>query len=179
MRQLDAHVAQAADTDDADRLARTRPPVAQRRPGGNAGAQQRRDCGQLVFAARRAPDVHVDVTREYLVVRMRGWEALWAQRMRVRVPLAHVVGVAVDEVDDLPWRGLPLLGTVIPGVMRVGTVVIGGQRELWNARRHARVLRVELGPDARYRRLLLQVAEPQATAARLRPVVGAWVPALL
>jgi hypothetical protein len=45
-------VAKAADTDDADLLARPDVPVAQRRPSGDAGAEQRRDGGELFGAWR-------------------------------------------------------------------------------------------------------------------------------
>ena len=40
--EFDAHMAKAAETDDADLLARPHFPVPQRRIGGDAGAQQRR-----------------------------------------------------------------------------------------------------------------------------------------
>ena len=39
---LDGHVAEAAEADDGDLLAGAGAPVAQRRVGGDAGAQQRR-----------------------------------------------------------------------------------------------------------------------------------------
>src|SRR5690606_22895083 len=48
-RELDAHVAEPADAYDADLHPRPDLPVAKRRPGGNAGAQQRGDGGQLVL----------------------------------------------------------------------------------------------------------------------------------
>jgi hypothetical protein len=52
MRDLQAHVAQPADADHADLLARPGLPVAQRRIGGDAGAQQRRDRGELFLRVR-------------------------------------------------------------------------------------------------------------------------------
>lgn len=134
---------------------------------------------QLALTGRRAPDLDVRVSGEHLVVHMKGWDAIWAHRARVRIPLDHVVGVRVEPVDDVPWRGIPVMGTVIPGVLRVGTLLVNGERELWNARRSGQVLRIELAPGSRYHRLWLQVAEPSAAAARLRPHVGTWVPALL
>src|SRR5690606_38721088 len=45
---LHRHVAQPAETDHADLLARPDLPLAQRRIGGDAGAEQRRDGGQVV-----------------------------------------------------------------------------------------------------------------------------------
>ena len=49
MGQLDAHVAQAADPDDADLLTRAHFPVAKRRVSGDSGAQQRRHRRQLIL----------------------------------------------------------------------------------------------------------------------------------
>ena len=66
MRDLDAHVAQATDADDADLLPRPRTPVAQRRIGGDACAQQRRHRGQLrclVVDAQDEVAVHDDALR--------------------------------------------------------------------------------------------------------------------
>ena len=45
--ELHAHVAEAAEADDADLLALADFPVAQRRIGGDAGAQQRRSSGEV------------------------------------------------------------------------------------------------------------------------------------
>jgi len=54
-RQLHAHIAETAEPDDADGLARLDLPVTQRRPGGDAGAQQRREPRPArSFAARAA-----------------------------------------------------------------------------------------------------------------------------
>ena len=47
--ELDAHMAEPADADDADLLARADLPVAQRRPGGDAGAEQGRDGGEILL----------------------------------------------------------------------------------------------------------------------------------
>jgi hypothetical protein len=48
--ELEAHMAEPADADDADLLARPHLPVPERRPGGDPGAEQRRDGGELVLA---------------------------------------------------------------------------------------------------------------------------------
>ena len=57
--ELDAHMAEAADADHADLLARPRIPVPERRIGGDAGAQQRRDCGQVLLVVADARDEDV------------------------------------------------------------------------------------------------------------------------
>ena len=47
--ELDAHMAEPANADDADLLARAGLPVAQRRIKRDAGAEQRRDRGELIL----------------------------------------------------------------------------------------------------------------------------------
>ena len=55
--QLDAHMPQSADANDADFLTRPDVPVAQRRVSRDARAQQRRDGGQLLFGMADAQHV--------------------------------------------------------------------------------------------------------------------------
>ncbi len=47
VRELDAHVAESAEADDADFLALADSPVMHRRVGGDAGAEQRRGPGEI------------------------------------------------------------------------------------------------------------------------------------
>ncbi len=49
VRELERHVAEAAEADDADLLAGADLPVLQRAVGGDAGAEQGRDRGELGF----------------------------------------------------------------------------------------------------------------------------------
>ena len=63
--ELHAHMAEPADAHNADLLAGARAPVAQRRPGGDAGAEQRRGRGQVFFGV-------ADVEHEMLVHRDGG-----------------------------------------------------------------------------------------------------------
>ena len=61
-----AHMAKAADADDADFFAGACVPVAQRRPCGDACAEQRRDGGQIFFGVADAQNkmfVHHDGSR--------------------------------------------------------------------------------------------------------------------
>ena len=53
MRKLYAHVAQPAETDDADLLPLADAPVAHRRVGGDPGAEQRRRPGEIEIRGTR------------------------------------------------------------------------------------------------------------------------------
>ncbi len=83
VRELDAHVTEPTDADDADFLAGPDLPVAQRRIGRDAGTEQRRDRGELF-------DRMTDLQHELLV----DDDALRvaAERMTRRVFRTAVVG---------------------------------------------------------------------------------------
>ncbi len=83
MRDLHAHVAEAADADDADLLARADVPVPQRRVGGDAGAQQRRHCRELLH---RMADLQHELLIDHDPLRIA------AQGMPGRVRRGAVVG---------------------------------------------------------------------------------------
>ena len=54
-------------------------------------------------------------------------------------------------------------GTALPGVIRSGSYGSGPQRELWNVRRAARVLVIDLNPAEPYARIVLEVPTPTAS----------------
>ena len=58
--ELDAHVAQPAEADDADLLALADAPVAQRRIGRDAGAEQRRGSGEVEIGGNAQNESLVD-----------------------------------------------------------------------------------------------------------------------
>jgi hypothetical protein len=55
----------------------------------------------------------IEITRTELVIRMRGWNALFAMRGSLRVPLSHILAVRArpreayfDDVIVESWRGV-------------------------------------------------------------------------
>src|SRR6185437_688141 len=66
MREVEAHVTQAAQADNANLLAGPSLPEPQRRVGGDAGAEQRSNSGQFVAKLRR-DGVHVALMAEDVV----------------------------------------------------------------------------------------------------------------
>ena len=123
---------------------------------------------QLLQTMAERPRVSVHLRGRHMVVRMGGWTVLWSQRLWVRIPIEDVQAAAVDTGDDLSTGAMPVWGTVIPGVMRVGTVRLGGRREFWAARPDALLLRVELSGRTGLTRLMVQVPDPQRVADALR-----------
>jgi hypothetical protein len=123
----------------------------------------------LLATLRRPPRVDVELEGDALVVRFGGWDVLWTLRRAVSVPRAQVERVAAADVADVPaperWFRV---GTAVPGVARAGSFGRGDRRDLWDVRTGSRVLVVELRPGAAYRRIVLQVPDPEGPAARLR-----------
>ena len=83
MGELDPHMAQATDADDAHLLARTGIPVAQRRIGGDAGTEQRRDRSKLID---RVTDLQHEMVIDDDLLRIA------AQRMARRVVGLAIIG---------------------------------------------------------------------------------------
>jgi hypothetical protein len=109
------------------------------------------------------------VQGDELVVSLSGAEQLAAMRGDVRVPLSAVQAVSVD-ID--PWcalRGIRAPGTGFPGVVAYGVRRLTGDRPDFAAV-HGRgpAVRVELGPEAPFGRLLVTVDDPEGTVAALR-----------
>jgi hypothetical protein len=111
----------------------------------------------------------VTIEAAELVVRFGGWDALWAFRRVLRIPLDHVADAQVVERRGLR-AGLRLGGTAWPDRIRAGR--FWSPRldwSFWSTRRADEVLLVTLHDD-HYRRVVLEVDDPHAVAASLSGV---------
>ena len=64
----------------------------------------------------------VELTRDTLIVHVRGMDRLWSLKSRLEIPLPHVLGAEVDPDVAQGWRkGLRAPGTHLPGVITAGT----------------------------------------------------------
>jgi hypothetical protein len=104
-----------------------------------------------------------------LRVTISGWDAVWALKRSLTIPLAHVVGSSVEPVSDKPsWR---VFGTGIPGGLMAGWFRAKGQNEFWLVHRRTAALEIRLR-DEKYARLMLQVEHPEATAEMINALAG-------
>jgi len=131
----------------------------------------------LVVQMRRTPQVDMRVNDDQLLVRFGGWDTLWTLRREVRVPLSQIRKVTVRQIGALRlrwwWR---LRGTDLPGVIRAGSFMARGGRELWDVRQGAVVLDIELAESAPFRRIVLEVPDPALAAEQ--PLPGPAKPTL-
>lgn len=123
----------------------------------------------LVVQMRRTPRVEMQVNDDQLLVRFGGWDTLWTLRREVRVPLPQIEQVTVRQIGAVRprwwWR---LRGTDVPGVIRAGSFVARGGRELWDVRQGAVAVDIELAESAPFRRIVLEVPDPALAAEQLR-----------
>ena len=112
--------------------------------------------------------VDVTVDGDHAVFKVEGLDQLWALSSRLQIPLAHITGVEVnaDQVGRW-WHGVKLLGTDLPGLFAAGTFYYHGEMVFWDVRDPANTIIVSLDHE-RYRKLILEVANPQEIAATLR-----------
>ena len=122
---------------------------------------------------RHPAATHLDIDGDRLVVRLGGWDVLWAMKRKVSVSLVQIAHVTTADTDSVPRRGMRLPGTSLPGWIRAGTYGTGPARELWNVRRAPRILVVDLGSPEPFARIVVEVDDPDGAAERVREAVAA------
>ena len=116
----------------------------------------------------------LDISASALRVSLSGWDKVFAAKGQVEVPLSHVRGAAVRPREEARKESgvLRTPGTSLPGKVREGTFrSASGDRQFWAVRRADRVLVIDL-QDEPYSRIVLEVADPEAVAARIQAARG-------
>jgi hypothetical protein len=97
-----------------------------------------------------------------LIVEPRGLNKVWSFRRRLEIPLGHVRAATADpQIGRERSLALRMGGTYVPGVIKAGTFVQGGERSFWNMRNPDKVVVIELR-DEPYAWLAIEVADPRA-----------------
>ena len=135
------------------------------------------------FATRRAcevagPDiiaavmVDVTVSGARAIFNVQGSHKLWAMKSQIEIPLSHIAGVEInhDQVGRW-WHGFKLLGTDAPGLFAAGTFYYHGDLVFWDVYDTTKTIIVSLEHE-RYKKLIVEVADPPATERRLRSAIG-------
>jgi hypothetical protein len=109
----------------------------------------------------------VEIAQDALIVHLQGMDRLFALRSRLEVPLSQVAGAEVDpEEARRRWHGIMERGIWLPGPITAGTFFQEGELVLWDVHDPEKTLVIQL-KDERYRRLVIEVEDPQATVARV------------
>jgi hypothetical protein len=120
----------------------------------------------------------VDVTIEgdRAVFNVEGLDKLWSLRSRLEIPLTHIIDAEVNaEQVGRWWHGIKVAGTELPGLFAGGTFYYHGELVFWDVRDPAKTIIVSLDHE-RYRKLIVEVADAETTAATLRATARALRP---
>jgi hypothetical protein len=112
--------------------------------------------------------VSVTVAGDRAVFEVEGWDKLWALRSRLEIPLTHITDATCDP-DQVGrwWHGWKVMGTDMPGLFAMGTFYYHHELVFWDVRDPARTVIVSLDHE-RYKKLIIEVADPDAVVASLR-----------
>jgi hypothetical protein len=114
----------------------------------------------------------VELTRDTLIVHVRGMDRLWSLKSRLEIPLSHVLGAEADTQVAREWqKGLRAPGTHVPGVITAGTFFQDGDRVFWDVRDPEKTIVIRL-EDERYARLVIEVEDPPTTVAAIERAIG-------
>ncbi|PYQ94569.1 MAG: hypothetical protein DMF95_24350 [Acidobacteria bacterium] len=116
--------------------------------------------------------VDISIDADSVVFSVEGLDKLWALRSRLEIPLAHITDVEAnaDQVGRW-WHGLKLVGTDVPGLFAAGTFYYHGELVFWDVHDPAKTIIVSLVHE-RYKKLIMEVADPLVVVDRLRGVIG-------
>jgi len=115
--------------------------------------------------------VNLTVLSDRAVFEVEGLHQLWALRSRFEIPLTHITDAEFDP-DQVArwWHGWKIAGTDMPGLFAAGTFYYHGELVFWDVNDTTRTIIVSLNHE-RYRKLIVEVAEPEAVVASLRAVL--------
>jgi hypothetical protein len=118
----------------------------------------------------------VDIEGDRLVARIQGLDKVLALTSELSNPLAHVKGAAVSPPDvRRRWRN-PLRahvpGTDMPYLVMAGSFLfLDGEHAFWDVHDPDRTVVIELDHE-RFANLVLEVDDPQGTAAAINAAVA-------
>jgi len=116
--------------------------------------------------------VTITADGDQAIFEVQGFDKLWTFRSSLQLPLAHIVAVEAnaDQVGRW-WHGFKLLGTDVPGLLGAGTFYYHGELVFWDVRDPAHAIILSLDHE-RYKKLIVEVADPADAVARLRSAMA-------
>jgi hypothetical protein len=116
--------------------------------------------------------VDVTVSGDRAIFNVEGSHKLWAFKNRIEIPLSHITGVEVNhEQVGRWWHGLKLVGSEMPGLFAAGTFYYHGDLVFWDVFDTTKTIIVSLDHE-RYKKLIIEVADPESAARALRQAIG-------
>jgi hypothetical protein len=120
--------------------------------------------------------VRIDVSGGVVTFTVLGLHKLWSLRSRISIPAADIVDIAPGEPAVRgEWPGWRLPGTSVPGVITAGSYLKSGAWSFWDVVRPAKAIAVTT-KNQRFRRVIVEVADPTEEILRLQRAVAAAAP---
>lgn len=120
--------------------------------------------------------VDVTIVDNRVVFEVEGFDKLWSLRSRVEIPLTHVTAVVHDPAQvGRWWHGWKVMGADMPGLFAMGTFYYHGELVFWDVRDPAHTVVVSIAHE-RYKKLIVEVSDPEAVVDRLRQALAQQAP---
>ena len=100
----------------------------------------------------------IELTDAELIVHIQGWDKVLSFKSEIRVPLAHVEGVAPASEELDASKGLRAPGISIPG-LTAGTFYAPDGRAFWDVHDPEKAIVIYLRHDT-FTKLIVEVADP-------------------
>jgi hypothetical protein len=118
----------------------------------------------------------VEIDDGHLIARIQGLDRVLAFKSELSIPLGHVKGAVVSPPEvRRRWRNplrIRLLGSDMPYVVMAGSFVfLDGEHAFWDVHDADRTVVIELDHE-KFAKLVLEVEDPQATAAAINAAVA-------
>jgi hypothetical protein len=112
--------------------------------------------------------VNVTIAEDTVVFTVEGLDKLWCFRSRLEIPRSHILDASIDAAQvGRWWHGIRVIGTELPGLFAGGTFRYQGKLVFWDVRDFSKAIIVSLDHE-RYRKLIVEVANPHETVAALQ-----------
>jgi hypothetical protein len=116
--------------------------------------------------------VNISIEGDRAVFEVEGMDKFWAFRSRLQIPIAHITQVEANHGEvGRWWHGLKLIGTSVPGLLGAGTFYYHGEMVFWDVHDPANAIVLSLDHE-RYKKLIVEVADPLTTVARLQSAMA-------
>lgn len=125
------------------------------------------------IALMRVPaHLQLTVTDTALVIEPQGLDSWWAATGRVEVPLAAIASIRIVPRSEAPQ--IDRRRRLRPGALHLDGVITAGVHNgtFWDVRTGDQLLMITCRPEAEFKALVLQIANPFATLTRTRTVVA-------
>ena len=116
--------------------------------------------------------VEITIEPDKVIFEVQGFDKVWSLRSQLSIPLSHIRSVHVDPEPAMGWfNGLKVAGAAIPNIFRAGTFYQEGEFVFWDVHEPANTIAIELEHE-RYKKLIIEVADPLEAVSRLRRAIG-------